>query len=335
MDNSKAVKISGETIDLIKSIGMEYIKREVTQLRLPTSDEIGKEITTFVKDGDGVRFESKNVIKPFSIHARSSGVIGKDENGKYFFKEWLIDSEIAIKNYGLAAVKSLSENFSSHINFETIFAARLDKELIKLLQSGSGQTDPTKLLIEVDLSDEPMVANLGDYITSGGYSISINDMKDYSKVGQSGPFNIGLSQPRLPENSKNFDSLVVNPRMTDAEINELKERLKGIEVPAERNFNDYKKSLHKDVEEFFNENIDLLDKGFNEKKLLVLSEVLDKNGGGLSDFKPTLLFPNVQSYVATLGDYDSFEEVISRLDKFLDKRKDLSKKVEIDHGHGM
>ena len=183
MSQAQGVNLLAEsTAKLINENGLKYQKNAVTELRVPNETEIGSALTTFVKDGDSLRIEATNVIKQFSIHARNPDVIGHDEHGNNVYNEWLIDSDVAIKNYGLDAIKSLSDDFSPHKKSATLYAVKLDQNLINSLQAGTGQTDPSQLMIKVDWSDEPMVAKIGDYITSGGYSISAHDMGAYSVV---------------------------------------------------------------------------------------------------------------------------------------------------------
>lgn len=158
--------------------GTTYRKSAETALRLPKSDELDKEMPTFVKDGDTVRQESLSVITSDKIIARNLQPIGKDTQGNDIYNEWPIGKDVAIKNYGQHVVDSLShESFSNHKKIQTIKAITLTPEVMKLLDK-----EGDILEIKVSWSDTPMKAKLGDCLTSGGYSISKHDMLDYEMI---------------------------------------------------------------------------------------------------------------------------------------------------------
>lgn len=168
-----------EVSNLINS-GEVYQKSAKTDLRLPTPSEIGKEFPTYVKDGDTVRKESSNIVGN-NVIARNSTVLGLDSAGKEIYNEWLVPTDIAIKNYGAEAIGSLSDTeFSSHKKQAKLKAIELTPEIMKTL-GVEGDT----LNIKVSWSPEPMMAKVGDHITDGGYSVSKHDMKDYEVVSKS------------------------------------------------------------------------------------------------------------------------------------------------------
>ena len=156
-----------------------YQKSAKTWLRQPLPSELGKELITYVKDGDGYRKESSNTVGE-NIVARNSSVLGKDEKGNDVYNEWLVPVETANKNYGVEVISNLSsEDFTAHKKKATLKAIELTTEVMKKLG-----VDGDKLEIKVSWSPEPMIAHVGDFLADGGYSISKSDMKDYEQVFQ-------------------------------------------------------------------------------------------------------------------------------------------------------
>ena len=154
-----------------------YQKFAKTWLRKPQVSELGKELITYVKNGDGFRKESSNTVGA-NIVARNSTVLGKDEEQRDIYNEWLIPVETANKNYGVEVINNLSsESFTAHKKQATLKAVELTPEVMKSLG-----LEGNKLEIKVSWSPEPMIAYVGDYLADVGYSISKEDMKDYEEV---------------------------------------------------------------------------------------------------------------------------------------------------------
>lgn len=157
--------------------GKTYRKTAETLLRLPSPDEIGKTLITLVKDGDFIRQESSLSVAPSHILARNPQPICTDSNGNDIFNDWAIEQSTVVKNYGQATVDGLTHQFVGHKKLATVQAIELTGKIMELL----GVTGET-LLIQVEWSKEPMVAVTGDYLTSGGYSISQHDMRQYECI---------------------------------------------------------------------------------------------------------------------------------------------------------
>lgn len=152
-----------------------YQKTAETLLRLPNTSEINNELTTFVKEGRGIRKESSITILESHVIARNAVAIGKTRQGETVYNEWAIEPGTIINNYGLDAYEALTTDFKAFKKQATVQALMLTKELMRLLE-----IEGDELHIAVSWSPEPMIAVAGDYLTSGGYSISAHDMTDYA-----------------------------------------------------------------------------------------------------------------------------------------------------------
>lgn len=151
-----------------------YRKSATTLLRLPRPEEVGKTLVTFVKDGDAIRQESESIIKGDDIIARNAEIIGVYQGHESVYNEWPVNEKTIIKNYGEAAHRSLTQEFTAHKKQATLKAIEITQAILDAL---AVQSDT--LTIPVSWSDKPMLAKLGDFITSEGYSISAHDMKSY------------------------------------------------------------------------------------------------------------------------------------------------------------
>ena len=154
-----------------------YQKKDLTGLRKPNREEIGKILVTYVKDNNQIRKESEAIIENNKLIARNPGFIGKNKNNEEIFNEWTIEISTAVKNYGQEVVDSLTEEFSFHKKQNKIKAILLTQQIMDLL-GANGDI----LKIKVSWSDQPMLAKLGDYLTNGEYSISAHDINGYEKI---------------------------------------------------------------------------------------------------------------------------------------------------------
>jgi hypothetical protein len=157
--------------------GLVYQKTALTGLRLPAPQEIGTTLITYVSQDGQLRKESESVISNDVVIARNNQVIGQNEQGQDVYNEWPIPKVTAVKNYGEQVVSQLGSDFTYHRKQATVRAIQLTGEVLSWM---GVQGD--KLAIKVSWSTEPMIAHIGDYLTSGGYSISAHDMKDYTVV---------------------------------------------------------------------------------------------------------------------------------------------------------
>jgi hypothetical protein len=154
-----------------------YQKSERTSLRLPHTSELGQEFITYVKDGQNIRKESSNIVSNEVVVARNSTLLGLNQEGQEIYNEWLVPRATVVKNYGQDVLDSLTEEFTQHKKKATVKAILLTQEVFDL----AGVAGDT-FAIKVSWSEEPMLAKLGDYLTSSGYSISAHDMKGYEVV---------------------------------------------------------------------------------------------------------------------------------------------------------
>lgn len=168
--------LKNEEVKALIENAPSYQKSALTALRKPEPSELGQIFNTYVlKDGQ-LRVESTNTISNDVVVARNSSVIGQLD-GKDIYNEWLIPKETAIKNYGEAVVSGLGHTYTEHKKQATLQAVELTPEIMEKLGIVGNV-----LNIKVSWSTEPMIAHVGDFLTSGGYSVSQNDMKDYELV---------------------------------------------------------------------------------------------------------------------------------------------------------
>lgn len=163
-------------IEHMLSVAQEYQKKERTALRKPETHEIGQMIITYVKNGDSVRIESTSTVSATCVIARNLEILGQ-VNGKDVCNEWPISLATAVKNYGQDVIDALGHEFTLHKKKATVKAIILTPEVMNIL-GVQGHT----LDIPVSWSDKPMQAQIGDYLTTGGYSISAHDMSAYEKI---------------------------------------------------------------------------------------------------------------------------------------------------------
>lgn len=148
-----------------------YQKKAETFLRKPTPEELGSALVTWVKEGASVRQESVNTIHENSIIARNPGSIGTSEQGE-IFNEWVVAEDVVAKNYGPEVLKSLTCVFAPFRKSSTIQALLITQDVFDDLGVRGDVLE-----IDVSWSPEPMKAKIGDYLTSGGYSVSSHDME--------------------------------------------------------------------------------------------------------------------------------------------------------------
>lgn len=157
--------------------GTVYQKSAKTLLRRPTAQEVGQTMVTYVLKDGALMKESETVVQAEHVVARNAGVLGQ-MNGQDVYNEWPIPMATAVKNYGQAVIDGLSQTeFQAHKKQATVKGITLTPQVMQIL-GVQGDT----LEIKVSWSDQPMVAKIGACLTSGGYCISENDMKDYEVV---------------------------------------------------------------------------------------------------------------------------------------------------------
>lgn len=173
--------LDNPTVAALVASAPAYQKTALTQLRLPTPAEHGSPLETWVKEGDGVRRESTNTIAPDSIIARNPGALFRD--GAPVYNEWIIARDIAIKHYGQEVVDGLGATFSEHRKQNLTRMLLIDEQVMDALGVYGD-----RMAITVGWSDEPMIAQRGDYLTCGGYSVSAHDKEStYTLAGNPNP----------------------------------------------------------------------------------------------------------------------------------------------------
>lgn len=171
---------------------ISYLKNEEVKDLLDNASSFQKfaltglkkiKFTTYVKDGNSIRIEAEPFL-PGVVVARNPGVIG-ELNGQPVYNEWPISIEVAEKNYGKEIIDSLNEDITYHKKKATIKAIELTQEIMDIL-GVKGDTLP----IPVSWSPDPMLAKIGDFITSAGYSVSAHDMQSTYELVPSEPQSV-------------------------------------------------------------------------------------------------------------------------------------------------
>ena len=145
-------------------------KKALTSGRLPTEDEVGQELITYVADSEGnVKEETRNVITADVVIARNPTPVA---DGVY--NEWLIDKETWLKNYGVEATTEMKE----YQKLGTIQALPITEEVLKELGSIDGET----AMIEVSWSDSGMEIYKGGMLCDQGYGLAPSEYKNTYQV---------------------------------------------------------------------------------------------------------------------------------------------------------
>lgn len=193
--------LKNEEVKALIDAAPSYQKSALTSLRAPESSELGHSFNTYVLKDGALRVESTNTISDDVVVARNSSVIGQID-GKDIYNEWLIPKATAIKNYGESVVSGLGHQFTDHKKQATLKAIELTPEIMKKLG-----VEGDILNIQVSWSKDPMIAHVGDYLSSGGYSVSQNDMKDYELVVS----NVNNKIKELRSNLSNSNTSTLKP----------------------------------------------------------------------------------------------------------------------------
>lgn len=170
--------LTNPTIFTLLQNAPSYQKKSITMLRRATEYEVGAELVTYVKDqSTGLpRKESSVKILESHIIARNPATIGEID-GQPIFNEWVISPDVVIKNYGRVVFDNLKDTFQAHRKQALLKAIPFTPDIGKELG-----VEGTQLPIKVTWSDEPMIAEIGDYLTDQGYSVAAENMTDYVKV---------------------------------------------------------------------------------------------------------------------------------------------------------
>ena len=161
--------LQSEVVKNLFVVAPSFRKKEETLLRLWQLAELGTELKTWVTGKNGhPRVETVNTIKCGTVIARNPKEIGVIE-GEKLFNEWLIPIDTVEKNYGKAAVDSLTDRFQPFKKVATVKAIKLSKALFEEL---GGCSDSGVLKIAVSWGSGEMDAVIGDILTDAGYSVA-------------------------------------------------------------------------------------------------------------------------------------------------------------------
>jgi hypothetical protein len=155
----------------------DFRKNDETLLRWPKIKEVNTVLHTKVFSGCGIRIESSATIDADSVIARNPKPLEVGFGEEEVFNEWVISAKTVLKSYGQTALDHLSTEFKPFKKQATIKMIKLTKEVMQIL----GQNGDV-LPIAVSWSPDPMIAHVGDYLTSAGYSISADQFNTYAAI---------------------------------------------------------------------------------------------------------------------------------------------------------
>ncbi|WP_216638573.1 hypothetical protein [Endozoicomonas arenosclerae] len=159
-------------IKALSSQAETFCKITPTQGRLPKSEELGSEHTTWVSDGMGGAIpETKNRITDKIVIARMpEPIVGETYN------EWLIPKSVWQETYGKLPE---SHEFTDSYRSAPIEAIKVTHEVLELLESNDQQT----ALIAVSWDPAGMKVYKDGLLAENEYGIAPEEMKEnYRKV---------------------------------------------------------------------------------------------------------------------------------------------------------
>jgi hypothetical protein len=146
-----------------------YRKKDKTLLRLPSTQEVGTTLVTYVQGDEGVRFESETKIKSSDVIARNPDPLS---NGA--FNEWPIPYRTVIDTYG-DIFSELGFQFYPFQKQASISAIEMTEEMFKSIGAN-------EMVLTYTHNGQSRFLNAGDFLTVDGYGISASNMKNYEKV---------------------------------------------------------------------------------------------------------------------------------------------------------
>ena len=154
--------------DSLSANPIVYRKKEVTLGRVPSADEIGQTLVTYVKSENGIKQESDLVLTSDHVIARNPHCLGEID-GVEVYNEWAMEKETWMKNYEVEPTTEFAEYKK---------AAPITDETLQLLDSEDGET----AIIEVSWNETGMVVYKGGVLTDQGYGIAPNELRETYEV---------------------------------------------------------------------------------------------------------------------------------------------------------
>ena len=160
--------------ELFENNSVTIRKTEQTIGRLPSQEELGKEIKTYVLSDGGLSVETTNIIKEGMVIAKNKTLLIDGPEGT-LYNVWLMSLEKWIELYG---VKPLLFE-CAYTKIKTNRALLIDDNVLKIL----GTTNDKSALIDVSWSDAGMIVYKDGYLVDAEYGITPNDFnKTYEEV---------------------------------------------------------------------------------------------------------------------------------------------------------
>lgn len=166
------------------STAPQYVKTVETELRLVQESEIGKVLVTYILKNQTIEPETEKKIERGYVIARNSVAL---DPKKGIYNQWLIPIDDLVKTYEITNLNVLSYSFSKHMKIAQIRAIPITSEIIEIFNEAKA-VEIKKVADKVIhiLHIMPpwgtrMKAFKDDFLTTGGYSISENDMKLYKE----------------------------------------------------------------------------------------------------------------------------------------------------------
>jgi hypothetical protein len=162
------------------STAPQYFKTVETELRLVQETEIGTVLVTYILKNHTIERETEKKIERGYVVARNSVAL---DPKKGIYNEWLIAIDELVKIYDIKNVHVLSHNFSKHMKIAQIRAIPITSEIIAIFNEAKAVEikDDVPILHIMPPWGTEMKAFKNDFLTTGGYSISENDMKLYKE----------------------------------------------------------------------------------------------------------------------------------------------------------
>jgi hypothetical protein len=139
-------------------------KIEPTVGRLPQEEEVGTMLVTWAKDEkEDIKAECRNIIESHHVIAYNPHSIGF-LNHQMVYREWLVDMETWMKNYGIKP--TLEER--TYFHKDVVKCIKITSRVLEILGSKNGISSH----ISCYWNEHGMKIFLNGYLTNRGYGIS-------------------------------------------------------------------------------------------------------------------------------------------------------------------
>lgn len=169
------IKDNKELQELFENNSVTIRKTEQTIGRLPSQEELGTYIKTYVLDSVGeLSVETTNTIKEDTAIAKNKTPLIDGPEGTVY-NVWLVSLEKWIELYGIEP----TYDEQPYTKIKTNRALLIDDNVLRILGSADGKS----ALIDVSWSYDGMYVYRGGYLVDAGYGITPDDFnKTYEKV---------------------------------------------------------------------------------------------------------------------------------------------------------